>query len=165
MKILNRILWIVLLFGSIPGELKAAGEENRWVEAVRGATDPVLSTSPNPDRCKKGLAQLLDVIAEMAARDSRLPAELRTQLKSARKVFAADPFSTDSYTAVQSCYKAAYKGKDFAFPDEVRTAAAAGRLALQHVEEGIQAIGHRQLDQAIRDLLSFIALVITPMMQ
>lgn len=165
MRVLNRMVLIALFVCAAQSVPQAAQKDDSWATDVKEAAKLILSNSPKPEEVSRSLARLLDTANKIAARDTRLPAELRNKIQVAAKAFTKNPLGAESGEALNGAYKTINGGKDFTFPNGVRDIGDAGRIAQQHIDRSVKALESGQSDQAVRDILAFILLVTTPMIK
>jgi len=166
MRILQRIMILIgltAIFAQVG--LNASQQDGAWATGVKEAAKLVLSNSSKPEDIDRSLTRLLDIAITIAARDSRSPAEFQKRLQAASKAFSENPLGAKSWEALNAAYKSINGEKDFKFPDGVKTPGDASRVAKEHIDRTVKALESGQSSQAVRDILSFILLVTTPMMQ
>jgi len=165
MRVLNRMVLIALFVCAAQSVPQATRKDDSWTTDVKQAARLILSNSPKPEEVNRSFALLLDTAGKIAARDTRLPAELRNKIQVAAKAFTRNPLSAASGEALNGAYKTINGGKEFTFPDGVRDIGDAARIAQQYIDWSVKALESGQSDQAVRDILAFVLLVTTPMMR
>jgi hypothetical protein len=133
-------------------------------EDIRRTTDQLLQGgSGGPGDVHAALRRLLDIAADLG-RDARLPAAVQAKLEAAsaeaRRLSPLDPAVR---AAASEAYAALSQGTAFAFPKEVGTIEQAKAYGRGQVDRAVAAVSAGRPQEAARELVGLVLLVITPM--
>jgi hypothetical protein len=165
MKIWNPILMTLFFFCSTLSAAVESQKSSGLAEEVRSAGKLILSGSPTTQDVHKSLMTLIDAVCKIADQDTGLPAGFLAKMQEASRAFSQNRLGTESEAALKAAYKVLYGGKEFAFPEGVRAIGEIRRIAGDYIDRSTREIENNQSDGAARDLLSFILLVVTPVMR
>jgi hypothetical protein len=154
-----------------------AGALVLWLGAVGGHAQPadlaadvkttadVIVAGDAPGEIPAALVRLVTLASRIAA-EGKLPEAVRTKLEAAGA--AARPeglLGEKSRASLREAYALLNEGRPFAMPkgeDGVEALMAHGR---KQVDRSVAALGKAKSEEAARELVGFILLVITPMEQ
>ena len=131
---------------------------------IRRTTDQFLqSGSGGPGDVHAPLRHLLDLAADLG-REARLPAPAQAKLDTARaEARRLSPLDAAVRTATAEAYAALNDGRAFAFPKEVGTIEQAKGYGRGQVDRAVAAVTAGRPQEAAREVVGFVLLVITPM--
>jgi hypothetical protein len=133
-------------------------------EDVRAATERLLAGgSQGPGDVHEPLRRLLDVTAGIG-REARLPAPAQAKLDAASALARRlSPLDERARAAVDEAYTAVNAGRAFLFPRAVGSIEQAKAYGRAQVDRSLAALAAGRSEEAARELLGFVLLVITPM--
>jgi hypothetical protein len=131
---------------------------------IRRTTDQLLQGGSNgPSDVHTALRQLLKIAAGLG-REARLPASAQARLDAtgaeARRL---SPLDDAVRATVAEAYAALNQGPPFAFPKAVGSIEQAKAYGRGQVDRALAAVSAGRPEEAARELLGFVLLVITPM--
>ena len=131
---------------------------------VRAATERLLASgSTGPGEVHEALRRLLDITASLG-REARLPAPVQAKLDAASaQARRLSPLDERARAAVDEAYKAMSVGRAFAFPATVGSIEQAKAYGRAQVDRSLAALAAGRSEEAVRELLGFVLLVVTPM--
>jgi hypothetical protein len=140
------------------------GEAGDVAGEVRQAVQGLLASDPQgPGDVHEALRRVLDVAAGLG-REAGLPAPAQAKLDAASaQARRLSPLDERSRAAVAEAYAAVSGGRAFAFPPEVGSIEQAKAYGRAQVDRGLAAVAAGRPQEAARELLGFVLLVITPM--
>jgi hypothetical protein len=131
---------------------------------IRRTTDPFLQAgSSGPSDAHAALRHLL-VTAGDIGREARLPAPVQAKLDAAgAEARRLSPLDGTVRVAVAEAYAALDQGRPFVFPKEVGSIDQAKAYGRGQVDRCLAALSAGRQQEAARELVAFVLLVITPM--
>jgi hypothetical protein len=131
---------------------------------IRRTTDPMLQGgSSGPGDAHAVLRHLLDIAGELG-REARLPAPTQAKLDAAvAEAHRVSPLDGAVRATVGEAYAALDQGRPFVFPKEVGSIEQAKAYGRGQVDRSVAALSAGRPQEAARELLGFVLLVITPM--
>lgn len=131
---------------------------------IRRTTDPFLQgNSGLAGDAHAPLRHLLDIAADLG-REAGLPAPAQAKLDAARaQAGRLSPLDGTVRAAAAEAYAALDEGRAFAFPKEVGTIEQAKAFGRGQVDRALAALSARRPQEAAREVVGFVLLVITPM--
>ncbi len=131
---------------------------------IRRTTDQFLqSGSGGVGDVHAPLRHLLDIASDLG-RDARLPAPAQAKLDAARaQARRLSPLDAAVRAATAEAYAALDEGRAFAVPKEVGTIEQAKAYGRGQVDRAVAAVAAGRPQEAARELVGFVLLVITPM--
>ncbi len=131
---------------------------------IRRTTDQFLQSGSGPSGdVHAPLRHLLDIAADLG-REARLPAPAQAKLDAARaQARRVSPLDGTVRAAAAEAYAALDEGRAFAFPKEVGTIEQAKAFGRGQVDRALAALSARRPQEAAREVVGFVLLVITPM--
>ncbi len=129
---------------------------------VQSAAKLILSRSPKTEDVHKSMIALIDAVCKIADQDTRLPAGFRGKMQEASRSFAQNRIGRESEASLKAAYQVLHGGQAFAFPEGAREIEVIRRIAREYIDRSIREIESGRSDQAARDILSFVLLVVTP---
>lgn len=142
----------------------ARGEAGDVAGEVRQAVKELLaSDSRGQGDAQEALRRVLDVAAGLG-REAGLPAPAQAKLDAASaQARRLSPLDERSRAAVVEAYATVSGGRAFAFPSEVGSIEQAKSYGRAQVDRGLAAVAAGRPQEAARELLGFVLLVMTPM--
>ena len=142
----------------------APGRAGDASEDVRAATERLLaSDSQGPGDVHEALRRVLDITVSLG-REARLPAPAQAKLDAASaQARRLSPLDERARAAVDEAYTAVNAGRAFAFPGAVSSIEQAKAYGRAQVDRSLAALAAGRSEEATRELLGFVLLVITPM--
>lgn len=129
---------------------------------IRGAADRLLAEG-GPGDVHEALRSVLDIAASLG-REARLSAPVQAKLDAASaRARRLSPLDERSRVAVDGAYAAVNGGRAFAFPPGVGSIEQARSYGRAQVDRGLAALAAGRSEEAARELLGLVCLVITPM--
>jgi hypothetical protein len=133
-------------------------------EDIRRSGDVLLSASTRePGEVHAALRRLIEIAGDLG-REARLPAAAQAKLDAAaaeaRRMSALDGAVR---AAMLEAYPALDGGRPFAFPKEVGSVEAAKAHGRGQVDRSLAALAAGRPQEAARELVGLVLLVITPM--
>jgi hypothetical protein len=133
-----------------------------FAKDIRGAADRLLAEG-GPGDVHGALRQLLEIAAGVG-REAHLSAPVQAKLDSASaQAGRLSPLDERSRAAVDEAYTALNGGRAFAFPPAVASIEQAKAYGRGQVDRSLAALSAGRSEEAVRELLGFVLLVITPM--
>jgi len=131
---------------------------------IRRTTDPFLQAgSGGPGDAHAALRHLLEIAGNLG-REARLPAPVQAKLDAATaEALRLSPLDGAVRTKVAEAYAALDQGRPFTFPKEVGSIEQAKAYGRGQVDRSLAAVSARRPQDAARELVGFVLLVITPM--
>jgi hypothetical protein len=131
---------------------------------IRRTADPLLQGgSHEPGDVDGALRHLLEIAAGIG-REGRLPAPVQAKLDAAStQAHRLSPLDEAVRATVAEAYAALNQGGPFAFPKAVRSIDQARVYGRGQVERSLAALAAGRAEEAARELVGFVLLVITPM--
>jgi hypothetical protein len=131
---------------------------------IRRTTEPMLQGgSSGPGDAHAVLRHLLDIAGNLG-REARLPAATQAKLDAAAaEAHRLSPLDSAVRASVAEAYAALAQGRPFVFPKEVGTIEQAKAYGRGQVDRSVAAVSAGRPQEAARELLGFVLLVITPM--
>ena len=131
---------------------------------IRRTTDPLLQGgSSGPGDVHTALRHLLEIAGDLG-REARLPAPTRAKLDAAaaeaRRLL---PLDGAVRAKVAAAYAALDEGRPFTFPKEVGSIEQAKGYGRGQVDRSLAALSAGRPQEAARELVGLVLLVITPM--
>jgi hypothetical protein len=131
---------------------------------IRAASTKLLSTSAAPEDARAGVAALVDVLGRMAKADGELADSARTPILRAADAFRTNTsFEGSGVEALHGAWRAMNGGKAFVFSEEVKDISGARTAAQASIDRCLSALSRNNRGAAVRDLLEFLLIVLTPM--
>ena len=161
----NPILITILFFFVTMSTNGEAQKSSGLAAEVQSAAKLLLSGSPKTEDVHNSLIALIDAVCKIADQDTKLPAGFRGTMQEASRTFAGNRIGPESEAALKSAYRTLNGGKEFAFPEGVREIEEISRIARGHIDRSVREIKNGQTDLAAGDILSFILLVVTPVIR
>ena len=142
----------------------AATPATRLGDDIRRTTDPLLQGgSGGSADVHAALRHLLEIVADLG-REARLPAPAQAKLDAASaQARRLSPLDGAVRAAAAEAYVALNEGVAFAFPKEVGTIEQAKAHGRSQVERALAALSAGRPQEAAREVVGFVLLVITPM--
>ena len=133
-------------------------------EEVRAATERLLAgDSQGPGDVHEALRRVLDIAVGLG-REARLPAPVQAKLDAASaQARRLSPLDERSRAAVDDAYAAVNGGRAFVFPQAVGSIEQARAYGRAQVDRSLAALAAGRSEEAVRELLGLVCLVITPM--
>ena len=131
---------------------------------IRRTTEPFLQAgSSGPGDVHAALRHLLEIAGDLG-REARLPAPARAKLDAATaEALRLSPLDGAVRTKVAEAYAALDQGRPFTFPKEVGSIEQAKAYGRGQVDRSLAAVSAGRPQEAARELVGFVLLVITPM--
>ena len=131
---------------------------------IRRTTDAFLQDGTSgPGDAHAALRHLLGIAADLG-REARLPAAAQAKLDAARaEAHRLSPLDQAVRATVAEAYRALSQGAPFVFPKEVASIEQAREHGRGQVDRSVAALSAGRPQEAARELLGFVLLVITPM--
>jgi hypothetical protein len=138
----------------------AAGVE----DDIRRTTEPFLrGGSSGPGDAHAALRHLLEIAAGLG-REARLPAPAQAKLDAATaEASRLSPLDGAVRAKVAEAYAALDQGRPFVFPKEVGSIEQAKAYGRGQVDRSLAVLAAGRPQEAARELVGFVLLVITPM--
>jgi len=165
MKLRIPILISILFFFVISSSAGAAQKRSGLAAEVQSAAKLLLSGSPKTEDVHQSLSALIDAVCMIADQDTKLPAGFRGKMQEASRTFAGNRIGPESESALKAAYRTLHGGKEFAFPEGVREIEEITRIAREHIDRSVGEIEAGQSGQAADEILSFVLLVVTPVIR
>jgi hypothetical protein len=143
---------------------RAATPATGVADDIRRTTDQLFQGgSSEPGDVHTTLRHLLDIAAGLG-REARLPAAAQAKLDAASaEARRLSPLDEAVRAAAAEAYAALNRGAAFAFPKEVGTIEQAKAYGRGQVDRAVAAVSAGRPQEAARELVGFVLLVITPM--
>lgn len=156
-----RVMAGLVALGFAGGTLGEAGDV---AGEVRQAVEELLAGNPGgPGDVHEALRRVLDVTVGLG-REAGLPAPAQAKLDAASaQARRLSPLDDRSRAAVAEAYAAVSGGHAFAFPPEVGSIEQAKAYGRAQVDRSLAAVAAGRPQEAARELLGFVLLVVTPM--
>jgi hypothetical protein len=140
---------------------EAAGDVAR---DIRATADRLLAGgSDAPGEVHEALRHLIEIAAGVG-REAHLPAPVQAKLDSASaQAHRLSPLDERARAAVSEAYAALNEGRPFAFPKAVGSIDQAKGYGRGQVDRSLAALSAGRSEEAARELLGFVLLVVTPM--
>jgi len=131
---------------------------------IRATADRLLAGgSEGPGEVQEPLRHLIEVAAGVG-REGRLAAPVQAKIDSAAaQARRLSPLDERARAAVDEAYAALNQGRPFAFPKAVGSIEQAKGYGRGQVDRSLAALSAGRSEEAARELLGFVLLVITPM--
>jgi hypothetical protein len=131
---------------------------------LRATADLVLAGgSQGAADVHQALRHLVEITARVG-RDGKLPAPVQAKLDAARtQTRSLSPLDDRARTALDEAYAALNRGQAFAFPRTVGSIEEAKAYGRGQVDRSLAALRAGPPEEAARELMGFILLVVTPM--
>jgi hypothetical protein len=131
---------------------------------IRRTTDQLVQGGSREQRdAHAALRQLLEIAAGLG-REARLPAPVQAKLDAASaQARRLSPLDGAVRATVAEAYAALNQGGPFAFPKAVGSIEQAKAYGRGQVDRALAAVSAGRPEEAARELLGFVLLVITPM--
>ena len=131
---------------------------------IREAADRLLADgSHGPGDVDEALRRLLDIAARIG-RDAHLPAAAQAKLGAAgAQARRLSPLDERARATVDEAYAALNGGRAFVFPPAVASIEQAKVYGRGQVDRSLAALAAGRSEEAVRELLGLVCLVITPM--
>ena len=143
--------------GALSGAGDVAGDVRQAVKEL------LASDSQGPGEVHEALRRVLDVAAGLG-REASLPAPAQARLDAASaQARRLSPLDERSRAAVVEAYAAVSGGRAFVFPPEVGSIEQAKAYGRAQVDRSLAAVAAGRPQEAARELLGFVLLVVTPM--
>lgn len=142
----------------------AASPATGVADDIRRTTDPFLQNgSSGPGDAQGALRHLLGIAVDLG-REARLPAAGQAKLDAASaEAHRLSPLDQTVRVKVAEAYQALGQGAPFVFPKEVGSIERAREYGRGQVDRSVAALSAGRPQEAARELLGFVLLVITPM--
>jgi hypothetical protein len=142
----------------------AASPATGVADDIRRTADPFLqSGSGGPGDAHGALRHLLGIATDLG-REARLSAAAQAKLDAARaEARRLSPLDQALRATVAEAYRALSQGAPFVFPKEVGTIEEAREYGRGQVDRSVAALSAGRPQEAARELVAFVLLVITPM--
>jgi len=142
----------------------AATPATRLGDDIRRTTDPLLQGgSGGSADVHAALRHLLEIAADLG-REARLPAPAQAKLDAASaQAQRLSPLDGAVRATVAEAYAALDQGRPFAFPKAVGSIDQAKAFGRGQVDRALAAVSAGRPQEAARELVGFVLLVITPM--
>jgi hypothetical protein len=133
-------------------------------EDIRGTTDRLLAGgSQGPEDAEAALRRLLDITAGIG-REAHLSAPVQARLDAASaQAHGLSPLDARVRASVDEAYAALNGGRAFDFPKSVGSIEQAKAYGRSQVDRSLAALSAGRAEEAARELLGLVRLVITPM--
>ena len=131
---------------------------------IRRTTEPLLAGgSSGPGDVHATLRHLVEIACDLG-REARLPAPVQAKLEAATaEARRLSPLDERSRAAVAEAYAALSDGRAFEFPASVHSIEGAKAYGRGQVDRCLAALSSGRRQEAARELLGLVLLVITPM--
>ena len=119
--------------------------------------------SDGPGDVHEALRHLLEIAAGVG-REAHLPAPVQAKLDAASaQARRLSPLDERSRAAVDDAYAAVNGGRAFTFPQSIGSIEQAKAYGRTQVDRSLAALSAGRSEEAVRELLGLVRLVITPM--
>lgn len=131
---------------------------------IRATADLMLAGgSEGPADVHQALRHLVAITARIGS-DARLPAPVQAKLDAARaQAQSLSPLDDRVRTTLEQAYVALNQGRPFAFPTTVSSIDEAKVFGRGQVDRSLAALKAGRSEEAARELMGFVLLVVTPM--
>ncbi len=143
---------------------RAASPATGVGDDIRRTTDPLLQGgSSGPADVHAALRHLLEIAGDLG-REARLPAPAQAKLDAAgAEAIRLSPLDGAVRATVAEAYAALDQGRPFTFPKAVGTIEQAKAYGRGQVDRCLAALSAGRPQEAARELVALVLLVITPM--
>lgn len=148
------VLWLAGAASPAPGV----------ADDIRRTTDPFLQNgSSGPGDAHAALRHLIGIASDLG-REARLPAAAQAKLDAASaEAHRLSPLDQAVRATVAEAYEALSQGAPFVFPKEIGSIEQAREYGRGQVDRSVAALSAGRPQEAAREILGFVLLVITPM--